>query len=98
MSAEREYWFARRFPVGDPRKSYAPVHWKGWAVSLLFVTVLTIGGVAFAWMGASGYLIQGIVAFAVAAIVGGGWFLFVAELKADKTRTVEDYRRDGARA
>jgi hypothetical protein len=97
MSAEKEFWFARRFPVGNPRKAYAPVHWKGWAVALVFVTVLTIGGVAFAWMGASGYLIQGIVVFALAAIVGGGWFVIVAEARADKTRTVEDYRKAAQR-
>ena len=97
MSAEKEYWFARRFPLDNPRKAYAPVHWKGWAVALTFVTVLVIGGLAFAWMGASGHLIQGIVVFALAAIVGGGWFVIVAEAKADKTRTVEDYRKAAER-
>jgi len=97
MSAANEYWFARRFPVGDQRKAYAPVHWKGWAVSLAFAIVLTIGGVAFAWLGASGNMIAGVAVFVLAALIGAGGFISIAEAKADKTRTVEDYRKAPAR-
>lgn len=98
MPMTREYWFARRFPVGDRRGGVAPVHWKGWMATTVFVAVLTIGGLGFAWMGASGYLVQGIVLFAVAAIVGTGWFLVVANVKGDQTRTVEDFRKAQPRA
>jgi hypothetical protein len=98
MTNQAEYWFARRFPVGDRRNSFAPVHWKGWAASAVFVTVLTIGALAFAWMGAGGYLVQGVVVFATAAVVGGGWFIAVARTKGDNTRTVADYRKDRPRA
>jgi hypothetical protein len=97
MSAQREFWFARRFPVGDRRNAFAPVHWKGWAVAGVYVAALVVGGLAFAWMGASGYLIQGAVVFIIAAIVGGGWFIVVANAKGDKTRTVADYRKAPAR-
>ena len=75
MSVTREYWFARRFPVGHPSAALAPVHWKGWAVSAVFMAVLTIGGLGFAWMAASGYLIQGLVLFIVAAVVGAAMVL-----------------------
>ncbi len=88
-----EYWFARRFPVGDRRQSMAPVHWKGYAASAVFVAALTIGGLAFAWMGASGYLVQGTIVFLVAALVGAGWFITVARVKGDPQRTIEDYRK-----
>lgn len=88
-----EYWFARRFPLSDPRRSVAPVHWKGFAVAGIFVAALLIGAIAFAWMGASGYLMQGAVVFLAAAFVGGGWFITVATSKADHKRTVEDYRK-----
>lgn len=91
MSAE--YWFARRFPVSDARKSLAPVHWKGFAVAGIFGAALLIGAVAFAWMAAQGYLAQGLVVFGAAALIGGGWFITVASAKADHVRTVEDYRR-----
>ncbi len=92
-----EYWFARRFPLSDPRKSFAPVHWKGFVVAGAYVAALVIGGVAFAWMGASSYLIHGAVVFGLAAIVGGGWFIAVAHAKGDRTRTVADYRKANGR-
>jgi len=88
-----EYWFARRFPVGDRRRAMAPVHWKGTAVALIYVAVLILGGIAFAWFGASGRMVTGVVIFVVAAIVGVGFFIGVAEAKCDKQRTVADYRK-----
>jgi hypothetical protein len=81
-----EYWFARRFPVGSPRNAMAPVHWKGYAIVAVYVTLLVLGGVAFAWLGASGKLISG------AAI-----FIGLSSAKGDKTRTVAEYRRDARR-
>lgn len=93
MPAPIEYWFARRFPVGDPRNAYAPVHWKGYAASAVFVAALLIGGFAFAWMGASGDLLWGSIVFAVAALVSAGWFITVANAKGDKKRTVADYKK-----
>ncbi len=93
----KEYWFARRFPPSDRRRAMAPVHWKGYAVTLAFVSGLTLGGVAFAWMGASGYFWQGVVVFAIAALVSGGWFIAVATAKGDPQRTVADYRSGNAR-
>jgi len=92
--SEREYWFARRFPLEDPRQSYAPVHWKGYAVALIFVSALTAGGVAFAWLGASGDLFMGILVFAGIAIVAGGWFILTAKANGDPVRTVADYKKD----
>jgi hypothetical protein len=91
---EREYWFARRFPLKDPRQSYAPVHWKGYAVSLLFVAALTAGGVAFAWLGARGDLFMGVLVFAGVALVAGAWFVLTAKANGDPVRTVADYRKD----
>jgi hypothetical protein len=92
--SEREYWFARRFPLSDPRQSYAPVHWKGYAVSLIFVAALTAGGFAFAWLGASGDMFTGILIFSGVAIVAGAWFILTAKANGDPVRTVADYRKD----
>jgi hypothetical protein len=92
-----EYWFARRFPVGSPRNAMGPVHWKGYAIVAAYVTLLAIGGVAFAWLGASGELILGAAIFGVAAIVGAGLFIGLSNTKGDKTRTVAEYRRDARR-
>jgi hypothetical protein len=91
--AASEYWFARRFPPSDRRNAFAPVHWKGWAVSVAFVSALAVGGVAFAWLGASGQLVQGVAVFAVVALLSGACFIAVATAKGDKTRTVQDYRK-----
>jgi hypothetical protein len=62
-------------------------------VTAVFVAALTIGGLGFAWMGASGYMVQGVVFFVIAATIGTAWFLIVARVKGDQARTVEDYRK-----
>ena len=97
MTEAAEFWFARRFPVGDRRRAMAPVHWKGTALALIYVAVLMLGGFAFAWFGASGRMVTGVAIFAVSAIVCAGFFISVAEAKCDKQRTVADYRKARAR-
>jgi hypothetical protein len=92
-----EYWFARRFPVDSPRNAMAPVNWKGYAIVALYVTLLVLGALAFAWLGASGDLIVGATVFAAAAIVGAGLFIGLSNVKGDKARTVAEYRRDARR-
>lgn len=98
MSEQQEYWFARRFPVGNPRGAMGPVHWMGWTVTFAFVSVLSAGGIAFAWLGASGQMVEGITIFAATAVISMGAFLTVVNAKADKTRTVAEYRKAAARA
>lgn len=92
--SEREYWFARRFPLSDSRQSIASINWKGYAVSMVFVLALTAGAVAFAWLGASGDLFMGVMAFAGIAIVAGAWFVLTAKANGDPIRTVADYKKD----
>ena len=92
-----EYWFARRFPVGNPRNAMAPVHWKGYAIVAAYVTLLVLGGLVFAWLGAGGQLILGAAIFAAAAVVGASLFIGLSVTKGDKTRTVAEYRRDARR-
>lgn len=92
--SEREYWFARRFPLSDRRQAYAPINWKGYAASLLFVTALTGGGVAFAWFGSHDNLFEGVVIFALTALLAGVWFTMTAKANGDPIRTVADYRKD----
>mgnify|MGYP000004326712 CR=1 FL=1 len=93
MSGETEYWFARRHPPGDKRNSFAPVNRMGYIATAIYVVVLLIGGVAFAWIGASGYLLQGALVFAAVAMIAGGSFIAIANAKGDKTRTIADYRK-----
>jgi hypothetical protein len=90
----REYWFARRFPVGNPRNAMAPVHWKGYAIVAVYVTLLVLGGLGFAWFGAGGKLILGAAIFAAAALVGASLFIGLSSARGDKTRTAAEYRRD----
>lgn len=92
-----EYWFARRFPVGSPRNAMAPVHWKGYAIVALYVTLLVLGGVTFAWLGASGKLVAGAAVFVIAATMGAGLFIGLSNAKGDKARTVADYRSEARR-
>ena len=92
--SERDYWFARRFPLSDPRQSFAPINWKGYAASLVFVSALTGGGVAFAWLGANNDMFEGVLVFAIVALLAGVWFTMTAKANGDPIRTVDDYRKD----
>ncbi len=92
-----EYWFARRFPVGNPRNAIGPINWKGTAIVALYVGLLVAGGLSFAWLGASGQLVLGIAIFAATAVVGAGLFIGLSSIKGDKARTVADYRGDAPR-
>lgn len=90
----KEYWFARRFPLGDHRNAMAPVHWKGWLVSSIFVLVLMIAGVAFAYLGATDQLMFGIAEFILVAFIATSWFLLTSRANGDPVRTVAEYKKD----
>lgn len=90
--AHREYWFARRFPLEDRRKSMAPIHWKGWAVAAIFVAAMACGGLAFLTLAIAGSMLWGVTVFVIAAVIAATWFIVVAQAKGDHTRTIADYR------
>lgn len=92
---QNEYWFARRFPLDDRRKSMAPVHWKGWLCAWIFVAGMAIGALAFAWMAIAGLFVWGVATFVIAAFVAGAWFITVAVEKGDHRHTIAEYRRGG---
>ena len=92
--SQREYWFARRHPLKDRRQAIAPIHWKGYLVSLIFVSALTGGAVAFAWLGANDDMFEGIIVFAIVCLLAGVWVTMTAKLNGDPIRTVEDYKKD----
>ena len=87
-----EYWFARRFPLSNPRQSMAPVHWKGWVVVLGFIACMLLGAGAFAWFAAHFEFVKGIALFVLAAFVGGIWFISVARMRGDRIRSIRDYQ------
>lgn len=93
----REYWFARRFPVGSPRRAMAPVHWKGWVMSAIFVIALSVGGALFVWLGMNDRTVEGVALFGVVALVATAWFLLLVRANGDNVRTVEDYRKGRVR-
>jgi hypothetical protein len=88
-----EYWFARRFPLSNPRQSMAPVHWKGWLVVASFLAAMLIGAAAFAWYANQGEMMKGAAYFVMAAFMGGLWFISVARFRGDRIRSVKDYQR-----
>ena len=92
MSAP-EYWFARRFPVGDPRSGMAPVHWKGWAMFGVFVAALAMGALGWLLTDLNGHWLMGLVAFVSLAVLGAGMLLISVAQHGDTARTVEDYRK-----
>ncbi|HRO04219.1 MAG TPA: hypothetical protein PLS69_11505 [Terricaulis sp.] len=94
VKPKAEFWFARRYPLGSPRQAYAPVHWKGWMATLVFLAALLGGGAYFAWDAlVEQNFVQGMAVFIVAAIVGTTWYLLVVRANSDTLHTVADYKK-----
>ncbi|MEZ5996275.1 MAG: hypothetical protein R3C25_11040 [Hyphomonadaceae bacterium] len=93
MSEPAEYWFARRFPLGQMRSGMAPVHWKGWAVVAAFVAALAAGGLLWAWFAARGDNGRGVFAFALMSAGAALGFIRTANKKGDHVHCVADYRK-----
>jgi hypothetical protein len=91
MSAKTN-WFARRFPVGDPRKGLAPVRWQGLAVAGGFMVGMLVSALAWFALAANGRMALGVAVFVVGAALSGAAFILIARRTADVTRTVQDYR------
>ena len=87
-----EYWFARRFPVGNPRNAIAPVSREGRLVALGFGVAMLVGGVIGAFIAMSGEAVLGVATFAVIAGLAGGAFITIAAKKGDRNHTVDDYK------
>jgi hypothetical protein len=95
MTAQpQEYWFARRFPLGDHRKAMAPVHWKGYAAAVVYMLALLAGGGAFVYFGVTDRLMLGVVIFTIVAIGAAFWFITTARIHGDPVRTVAEYYKD----
>lgn len=90
----KEYWFARRFPLGDRRSALTPVHWKGYAAAVGYALALFAGGGLFVYFGMIDHLIVGVLAFVAVAIVAGSWFALTAKANGDPVRTVAEYKKD----
>jgi len=99
MSAKppTEYWFARRFPIGNGRGGMAPVHWKGWLVAVGFVIGLLAAGGVFAWYALDGEMLKGAAAFAALAFASAVTFIGISQKKGDHVHSVADYREGRVR-
>ncbi len=86
-----EYWFARRFPVGNPRNGIAPVSREGRLVALGFGVAMLVGGAIGAAVAMAGETVLGVATFAVIAGLAGGAFIAIAVKKSDRNHTVHDY-------
>lgn len=93
MTAPREIWFARRFPIGSARSGMAPVSWKGWMVIAIFILVLLAGAAAFSWFAYEGDLVKGAWVFVAFAFGAGLFFVRLANDKGDHVHTVADYEK-----
>ncbi len=89
-----KYWYARRFPVGNPRNAMAPVSREGRMAFVWFVAAMLAGVVAWgvlALFGIAGMIIGGIVF--IAACAGAGWWLIRSVIvHGDQNHTVADYK------
>lgn len=89
-----EYWFARRFPMGDPRQAMAPVHWKGVVVGVGFVVAMLAGAAAWAWLVQTDRPVEGFELFLVIVFFDVIWFITTSRARLDRTKTVAEYRKD----
>lgn len=85
----QEYWFAR---TREGRKRMAPINAKGWFVVLFFVACMVIGAGLFGVLIFDGKIMAAVVSYALFALIGAGTFIWLAQAKGDRTRTVDDYR------
>ncbi len=98
MTEGTGFWFARRFPVGNPRNAMVPVTAEGMQAVWRFVGTMTAGAI-FACVLAvlavfthwSLYVASAFV-FVAAAIYGGWTFISIAMRKGDSRHTAADYR------
>ena len=90
--SERDYLFARRFPVGHPRNALAPVGPKAWWIVGTFVIGMLLGGILFALFSMNGQVVLGAAVFGIFALVSGVGFIVVASRYGDHEHTVDDYR------
>lgn len=90
---DRVYWFARRFPVGHPRRGFAPIGWQGYAVAGMFLSGMVFAALAWLALAAVGLMLIGVAVFAFGAALAGAAFITVARRTADTERTVDDYRK-----
>ena len=95
--ASNKYWFARRFPVGHPRKAMGPVSQEGWRVVGAFAVALVAGILMFMFLATNGEVFWGVTSGVV--VIGGMTtaFLLLTWLRGDHERTVEDYRNGNGR-
>ncbi|MBY0564489.1 MAG: hypothetical protein K2P58_09905 [Hyphomonadaceae bacterium] len=93
-----EYWFARRYPLGDMRSGMAPINLKGWLVAVAFCVGLALGGAAFWWFASNGLTVKGALSFAVIAGVSALGFIRVANQKGDHVNCIKDYHKGKLRA
>jgi hypothetical protein len=92
-----EYWFARRFPMGDRRQAMAPVHWKGFVVTGGFVAAMLFGAAVWAWLAQTNRPVEGLQLFLVIVFADIIWFLTTARSRLDRTKTVTDYKKEKQR-
>lgn len=93
MKSSGEYWYARRYPLGSMRTGMAPVHWKGWALTMAFVAALALAGALFWWFAQRDEVVKGVAVFGVSAAGAGLGFIRVAHIKGDHINCVADYRK-----
>jgi hypothetical protein len=107
--AEQEYWFARRFPVGDRRNAMSPVTPEGYRIAWTFVlwmvggalaalVLLSLGGWAMYALGPTSvvtWLLGALtpVVFIGCAVYGAWYFISQAKERGDHQHTVDDYKQ-----
>jgi hypothetical protein len=90
--AGNKYWFARRYPVGNPRSSVGPISTEGWLMAAAFVLDMLAGAVVFFYFASIGETVLGGLLFGVLAAAGAGALVFLASRKSDQQHTIDDYK------
>ena len=99
------YWFARRYPVGDPHNNMSPVSAEGFRVAYRFIWAMVLGGVAMVALGLVGFWLQtdspvlgwslcalGVIVYLAATAYGAWSFISQSRDRGDHQHTIEDYK------
>jgi hypothetical protein len=93
-----DYWFARRFPIGQGRNSLSPINDKGWAVVRTYLALMVSGGIAAILIVVIGLLwvpflwVLAPFAFMAGTGYGGYYFITQAQRHGDTQHSIADYR------
>ena len=88
----RRYWFARVYPLSDPRKSLIPIAWQGWVVTAVFMFGALFSVASAFMLYDAGYGWWALLTTPVIFIVSAFFYVTAVATTGDIERTALEHR------